>query len=233
MIQRAQASLMQFLRRSFLTGLLVLMPSVLTFGLCYTFFDWIDRLLILLLAGLPIEPIRGTGFVLGLMIVVAVGSFARNLVGARVLEFYEKLLHNLPIVNQLFPALRQVSSLIFTEHRTAFEKVVLIEYPRRGTYVIGFLAAATPQQIAVRTPHQTLLSIFIPTTPNPTSGFLLLVPEADVQVLDMTPEDGLKLIISGGLLAPEDRAPEAPAEVTVPAAPGDVEPLAPPRIAAG
>lgn len=209
MFQRAHAGLMSFLRRSFLTGLLVIVPSLLSFWLCYAFFDWIDDRLIGLLHGLPIEPARGTGFVLGLGLVVAVGSFANNFLGRRVVALYEWVLHKLPVVNQVFPALRQVAGLVFTEQRTAFEKVVLVEYPRRDCWVLGFLTAEAPAVVTGLTPHEKLLSLFIPTTPNPTSGFLLMVPERDVRFLEMSPEEGVKLIISGGLLTPDQLGEEA------------------------
>jgi len=204
MIRNAHASLAAFLRRSFLTGLLVLVPSILTFWICYAAFDWVDDRLINLLHGLPIEPYRGTGFVLGFAAVLGIGAFANNFLGKRIVDFYEAVLHRLPLVNQLFPALRQVSGLIFREDRTAFEKVVLIEYPRKDCYVLGFLSEAAPSVLSQRAGHERLLSVFVPTTPNPTSGFLLLIPEPEVMVLDMTPEQGLKMIVSGGLIKPED-----------------------------
>jgi uncharacterized membrane protein len=190
------------LRRSFLTGLLVIVPSLLSFWLCYAFFNWIDVRLLKLLRGLPVEPMRGTGFVLGLGLVIGIGSFANNFVGRRVVDLYEWVLHKLPVVNQLFPAIRQVAGLVFTEQRTAFEKVVLVEYPRRDSWVLGFLTAEAPGVLQQATGEEKLLSIFVPTTPNPTSGFLLMLPERDVRMLEMSPEEGVKLIISGGLLKP-------------------------------
>ncbi len=197
------------LRRSFLTGLLVVVPSGLTFWLCWTGFRWIDAGLIYLLRGLPLEPIPGMGFVLGFALVLGLGAFANNFLGRRIVSFYENVLHRVPVVNWLFPALQQIAALVFTEDRTAFEKVVLVEYPRKGMYVLGFWADEAPQMITRTTGHTKLLSIFIPTTPNPTSGFLVLVPEEDVTVLAISPDVGLKLIISGGLLKPEELLEQA------------------------
>ena len=212
MFEKAQLGLMSFLRRSFLTGLLVIVPSLLSFWLCYAFFDWIDMRLLGLLRGFPIEPIRGTGFVLGLGLVVGVGSFANNFLGRRVVELYEWVLHKVPVVNQVFPALRQVAGLVFTEQRTAFDQVVMVEYPRRDCWVLGFLTSTAPRACSRTAQGEDLLSIFIPTTPNPTSGFLLMVPRRDVRFMDMSPEDGVKLIISGGLLKPEEVSAISPVE---------------------
>lgn len=218
MFGRTRHTLTQFLRRSFLTGLLVLVPSVLTLWLCWAGFNLIDQALAGLLRAARFEPFRGLGFILGFLGVLGVGAFANNFVGRKVVSLYETILHRLPVINQLFPAIRRISELVFTDQRNVFEKVVLVEYPRRGSYVIGFLAAETPRVISDAAGAGEMVSIFIPTTPNPTSGFLLLLPRDDVKVLGMTPEQGLKLVMSGGLLAPTESAPSALAPATLAAA---------------
>jgi uncharacterized membrane protein len=202
MIQKARDDFAAFLRRAFLTGLLVVIPSAISLGLCWFFFRWVDHRLVELLRLLVGEPPAGAGFLLAAALVVTIGVFAQNFFGRRIVELYEAILHRVPVVNQVFPAVRQVAELVLSEKASAFQKVVLIEYPRANSYCIGFLTADAPTALAERTPHGKLLSVFVPTTPNPTSGFLLLLPEAEVQVLDMTPEEGIKLIVSGGLLHP-------------------------------
>lgn len=203
MIQRARDNLADFLRRAFLTGLLVVIPSALSLGLCWVFFRWVDQRLVELLRLLVGEPPAGAGFLLAAALVVGIGAFAQNFFGRRVVELYESLLHRVPVVNQVFPAIRQVAELVLSEKASAFQKVVLIEYPRKDAYCIGFLTADAPRALTRSTPHEKLLSVFVPTTPNPTSGFLLLLPSRDVKVLDMSPEEGIKLIVSGGLLHPD------------------------------
>lgn len=210
MIQQARDNLAAFLRRAFLTGLLVVIPSAISLGLCWIFFRWVDERLVQLIRVLIGEPPAGAGFLLASVLVVTIGVFAQNFFGRRIVEFYEAVLHRVPVVNQVFPAVRQVAELVLSEKASAFQKVVLVEYPRKNSYCIGFLTADAPQALAARTPHAKLLSVFVPTTPNPTSGFLLLLPEAEVQVLDMTPEEGIKLIVSGGLLHPESPLAAAP-----------------------
>ena len=214
MIQRARDSLIAYLRRAFLTGLLVVIPSAISLGLCWFFFRWVDQRLVQLLRRLVGEPPPGAGFLLAAVLVVAIGVFAQNFLGRRIVDLYEAILHRVPVVNQVFPAVRQVSELVLSERASAFQKVVLVEYPRKNSYCLGFLTADAPPSLAAQTPHGRLLSVFVPTTPNPTSGFLLLLPESEVQVLEMTPEEGIKLIVSGGLLHPDG-------ELHPPAAPKD------------
>lgn len=220
LIARTRASLAAFLRRNFLTGLLVLVPSVLSLWFCWVGFHWFDQLFARAIGYLHLERAvpQGVGFLVGAGLVLAVGAFANNFVGQRVVALYEAILEAVPILNRLFPALRQISRLVFAEQRQVFDKVVLVEYPKADSWAVGFLAAKAPAVLAAATPHDDLLSIFVPTTPNPTSGFLLLVPPHKVQVLDMSPEDAFKLVFSGGLLAPEG-SPIAPAAVAAAAAP--------------
>ena len=211
MIQKARDDLAAFVRRAFFTGLLVVIPSAISLGLCWIFFRWVDERLVELIR-LVVEPPPGAGFLLAVVLVVAIGVFAQNFFGRRIVEVYEAILHRVPVVNQVFPAVRQVAELVLSEKASAFQKVVLIEYPRKHSYCIGFLTADAPRALSERTPHRKLLSVFVPTTPNPTSGFLLLLPEAAVQVLDMTPEQGIKLIVSGGLLHPDASLPVGSSE---------------------
>lgn len=210
-------SFTKHLRRNFFSGLLVLVPSGITFWVLWTAFAWIDLRVAKLWKGLPIEAPPGAGFFLGAVLVMAIGALANHYLGKRLIDWYEKVLLHLPVINQVFPALRQISGLLFTEERQVFQKVVLVEYPRKGTHVLGFLAAKTPSHISRHVSDQPLVSVFIPTTPNPTSGFLLFVPEEEIQVLPMSPDEGLKLIISGGILVGDD-PPAPPTESTQPLA---------------
>ncbi len=202
MIADTRRNVAAILRRAFFTGLLVILPSGLSVWLCWVGFNWIDANFVRFLRYLDLEPIRGAGFLFGLALVLGVGAFANNILGRRIVEFYENVLERLPIVNQLFPAFRQIAQLMLSEDRRAFDRVVLIEYPKDDCFVIGFLAAQAPGEIAQKTGHAKVFSVFVPTTPNPTSGFLLMVPEERIWVLEMTPDDGIKLVFSGGLLVP-------------------------------
>lgn len=204
MITHARDNLLAFLRRSFFTGLLVVLPSCVSLYLCWLGFDAIDRALRWTMQGLPVEPMRGTGFVLGAVGVITIGALAQNFLGKRVVDLYHWLFEQLPVVSHLQGALRKIMELVLSDDARAFQEVVLIEYPRPGSYALAFLAAPTPARIAAKTPFPELVSVFVPTTPNPTSGFLLMLPREEVQVLDIPPEEGLKLIVSGGLLVPEE-----------------------------
>ena len=118
----------------------------------------------------------------------------------------ERILARMPVIRSLYGALKQIFEAVFNRSSTAFRKVVLIEYPRRGIWVIGFITGSTEGEIQNLT-EDTLINVFLPTTPNPTSGFLLFVPEKDVYELSMTVEEGIKMVVSGGIVTPPDRRP--------------------------
>lgn len=218
-------SLFGSLRASFLTGLVVVLPIGLTLYLIWTFTGWIDSWV------LPFIPQawrpdtllrqvfgedftmypRGAGVVIFLIFTVIMGWIAKGLIGRSFIAWAEGLVDRMPVVRSIYNGLKQIAETVFAQTETNFEKACLIEYPRKGIWAIGFVSTKAKGEIATKVPYdQTILSVFLPTTPNPTSGFLLYVPASDVILLDMKIEDAAKLIISAGLVYPSDPATGQP-----------------------
>jgi uncharacterized membrane protein len=218
-------SLFASLRASFLTGLVVVLPIGLTLYLIWTFIGWIDSWV------LPFIPQawqpdtllrqvfgedftmypRGAGVVIFLIFTVIMGWIAKGLIGRSFIAWAEGLVDRMPVVRSIYNGLKQIAETVFAQTETNFEKACLIEYPRKGIWAIGFVSTKAKGEIATKVPHDdAMLSVFLPTTPNPTSGFLLYVPAKDVIFLDMKIEDAAKLIISAGLVYPSDPATGQP-----------------------
>ncbi len=202
-------------RRYFLTGLLVLAPPVVSFYVLYIIGGKLDKLLGGIFRGEFIRPggIPGLGLLSLVLIITLVGMLASNILGRRVVGMWERLLLSIPILNRVFTGAKQIAEAIFRQGSGTFRQVVLVEFPRKGMYSVGFLTGQAAQELK-RKSGEDLVSVFLPTTPNPTSGYLLLVPVADVMRLEMSVEDGLKLAISAGSYMPGRDQPEAerPAE---------------------
>ena len=195
----------RILRGHFLTGLAVLAPLFITGWMLLSIFNFLDsriRGYFEDLFQLEIPP-YGLGVCVTLLAVLFVGVAARNFVGGRILSFFESLLLRVPVANRLYRAMKQIVSAFVGQDKTVFEKAVLLEYPRKGLYCMGFLTYPDKISFPEHSSLPKMRCIFIPTTPNPTSGFLLLVPENELFVLNMTVEDALKMIISGGVVLPE------------------------------
>ena len=210
------------LRANFLTGLVVVAPVGLTVYIVWTAIGIIDSWV------LPLIPetyqpatyigvnIHGFGLVIFLIFVIIVGYFAKGLIGRWVLRLGESAVSRMPIVRSVYRGLKQIAEAVVNQSDRSFDKVCLIEYPRKGLWAIAFYSNEAQGEIRSRTTsHGNVISVFLPTTPNPTSGFLLFVPEQDVIYLDMSVEDAAKLVISAGLVYPkEERFPELTAEVS-------------------
>jgi len=188
---------MSVLRRYFLTGLLAVTPLAVTGWILWRFYLLVDRTIRPWLEKIP--GLRETypdflltllGLFAFLFLIVLVGLFTRNLIGIAFFRLLESLLNRIPIIKGIFMATKQISEVFLKDHRTAFQKVVLFEYPRRGIYSVGFVTRDDPSL--------DLLNVFLPTTPNPTSGYLLMVPRKQATILPLTIEEGIRLIISGG-----------------------------------
>ncbi len=222
-----------FLRSSFLTGLVVVLPVWLTLYLIWTATGWIDGFVLPFIpAGYRPEAllryfmgedyaysVRGVGVIVFLVFTVLVGWIARGLIGRSLIAWAERLVDRMPIVRSLYNGLKQIAETVFAQTDQNFEKACLVEYPKEGIWAIGFISTRAKGEIAAKFPeHDDMLSIFLPTTPNPTSGFLLFVPATAVRMLDMKIEDAAKLIISAGLVYPNDRGAIAVPEAELPAA---------------
>ena len=216
-------SLMGSLRASFLTGLVVIAPVGLTIWLIWSVVGWIDGFVLPLVPKayhpdrmiqdfFGLDPsmqinVRGLGVIIFLVFTVVVGWLAKGFIGRSLIHAAENLVERTPVVRTIYSGIKQISETIFAQSERSFEKACLIEYPRRGIWALGFISTDAKGEITAKTgdPEEEIVSVFLPTTPNPTSGFLLFFPRSDVIELDMTVEDAAKLVISAGLVYPPDR----------------------------
>ncbi|MEM6887303.1 MAG: DUF502 domain-containing protein [Pseudomonadota bacterium] len=217
-----RGSFIGWLRNSFLTGLVVIAPVGLTIWLIWSVVGWIDGFVLPLVPDnyqpdrviqriFMLDPsisinIRGIGVVIFLIFTVLVGWLAKGLIGRSLIRWGESVVERTPVVRSIYSGIKQISETVFAQSERSFETACLIQYPRKGIWAIGFVSTNTKGEIAARgNDGQPMLSIFLPTTPNPTSGFLLFVPEDDVILLDMSVEDAAKLVISAGLVYPNGK----------------------------
>ena len=148
-----------------------------------------------------------------LIFTMLVGWIAKGLIGRSLIRFAESLVERTPVVRSIYSGIKQIAETVFAQSERSFEKACLIEYPRKGIWAIGFISTTAKGEVARKAQVAgELISIFVPTTPNPTSGFLLMFPHEDVIELDMTVEDAAKLVISAGLVYPNEKDPSTPPE---------------------
>jgi uncharacterized membrane protein len=147
--------------------------------------------------------VPGFGLIIALTFFIIIGWLARNIFGRMIIGFYEYFMHRVPIVKNIYGAIKQIAETIMASQSQAFREVVMLEYPRRGVWSIGFVTAKTQGEVQRITSEETI-NVFVPTTPNPTSGYLLFVPRKDLHYLNMTVEEGVKLVVSAGIITPPD-----------------------------
>jgi uncharacterized membrane protein len=207
-------SLLARWRANFFAGLAVVMPGIISVGALVWIFGTVAAFTDTLLFFLPHQLTHqdhGTGkmwwywslaaFVLAIMLVCLVGLAARNYFGKKLIEWADTALRHIPLLNKIYGATKQVNDALVTGNKNSFKTVVLIQFPHSGSYSLGFL---TSEDAEIRVnPNEKMVCVFVPTTPNPTAGFLMLVPEDKVTRLKMSVADGLKYIISLGAIAPE------------------------------
>ena len=207
------------LRSNFLTGLIVIAPIGITIWLIWTLTGWIDSWVLPLIpprynpatliqdwTGLQVN-IRGIGVVTFLIFTMVVGWVAKGLIGRSMIRWAESLVLSIPVVRSVYSGLKQIAETILQQGQQNFDKACLVEYPRKGIWAVGFISSDARGEIAASN-AEPMVSVFVPTTPNPTSGFLLFFPKRDVRVLDMNVEDAAKLIISAGLVYPSEPGAE-------------------------
>lgn len=194
------------IRSDLLAGILVLAPLGLTAWVFFGLVDFADGLIRLLPAVVRPEtylgyPIPGLGVILALILVLLTGLTMRYYAGQKVVAWFEQLLGRVPLLSGVYQGLKQLMNTLFTNRGQHFRQVVLMEYPRRGIYCLAFVTNEDPF-LRLEDENTRLISVFLPTTPNPTSGFYLLVPAEDLLKLDMTSEEAFKLIMSAGIVTP-------------------------------
>ncbi|MCK9229314.1 MAG: DUF502 domain-containing protein [Syntrophales bacterium] len=194
------------IKRVFITGLAALIPIGIVVYLLIFLVRMMKGLARALMSYFQIDgllPVPGIEFVVLIVLIFLVGLIVRSYVGKKVVAWGETLLDKIPVVRTIYIASKQLTHAIFSEDSTSFSRVVLIEYPRRGVYSIAFVSGITRGELQDKTRNR-MINVFVPTTPNPTSGFLLLVPEEDTITLDMPIDHAFALIVSGGIFTPQD-----------------------------
>jgi len=200
-------------RGNFLAGLIVIAPIGFTMWIINSIIGWIDGWV------LPLIPynyhfaeyiginLKGLGVIFFLVFTVLVGWVAKGILGRTFLRVGENLVDRTPIVRSVYSGIKQIAETVLSSRDSSFEKACLIEYPRKGIWAIAFVASDSRGEIAEKNSDKEnqLVSVFIPTTPNPTSGFLLFIPKSDIKYLDMTIEEAAKLVISAGLVYPKEK----------------------------
>ncbi len=190
------------LKTIFLTGLLVLVPLGITLWVLNLIIGTMDQTLLLLPeAWQPKQRLPGLGAVLTLAFIFVVGLFTQNFIGQKLVSWWNAVVRRIPLVGPLYSSVQQVSDTLLSSNGNAFRKALLIEYPRKGSWTIAFLTGI-PGGDVVNHLQEDHVSVYVPTTPNPTSGFFLMVPKREVIELDMTVDAALKYIVSMGVVAP-------------------------------
>jgi len=190
---------MQRIKRLFVRGMLALIPIVVTIYVLNLIFSFLDGLLSVFVHDLFGLRIPGVGALASILLILIIGLVVTDVLGARLVHFAERLLKKVPIVPRIYFAIKQIIEAFSLQGKHSFSKVAMIEYPRKGIYSIGFIISECKSEIQTAA-GQKLINVFVPTTPNPTTGFLLMVPENEAIVLDITIEEGLKLILSAGMV---------------------------------
>lgn len=201
-------------RANFLAGLVLVLPAVISFAVIKWLFGTISSVTDLLLFFLPkswTHEKDGEGgmywycsvaaLLLAVVIISFIGRLARNYFGRKMIQWLDAWMLRIPLFNKIYAAIKQVNAA-FTGNKNSFKTVVLVEFPRLGTYSVGFITGDQNAEVQQKT-NEKVVSVFVPTTPNPTSGFLILVPEEKLVKLDMTVADGIKFIVSLGSISPE------------------------------
>lgn len=198
-------------RNAFLTGLIICAPIAITIWLTWTFIHWADSWV------KPYIPVRynpesyltfaipGFGLLIAVLLISLVGVLGRNLIGRSIVEYAESLLHRMPLVSSIYKGVKQIFESVLKEQSNSFKRVGLIEYPSPGLWSLVFISSEPKGEIALKlnADGEEMIAVFLPPTPIPTAGFLLFIPKSKIVMLDMSPEDAAKVLLSAGLITPE------------------------------
>jgi uncharacterized membrane protein len=225
------------LRGFFFAGLLTVAPIGLTLWLFWVLLKFVDTRITPLIpqnynpntylhAIVPFE-VPGVGLIVLIVTLILIGALTRMLLGRTLIRISEGLVNRMPVVRSVYGATKQIVESILKGQSDAFRQVVLFEYPRRGSWAIGFVTGQTKGEVQALT-DDDVVNVFLPTTPNPTSGYLLFLPRRELTPLSMSVEEGIKMIISGGIVTPEDRRPSEEQKIKrIAAADGDKPTIVP------
>ena len=197
-------------RTYFLAGVLVTAPISITIYVTWAFLNFLDNKITPLIPAadnpntyLPFS-MPGLGLIIAVVFFITVGFLARNYFGRLFVRMYEYVLERVPVINTLYGAIKQIFETVMASQSDAFKEVVMFEYPRKGIWVMGFVTGRTKGEVQSLTKNETV-NVFLPTTPNPTSGFLLFIPRKDLTYMKMSVEEGIKMIVSGGIITPPEK----------------------------
>lgn len=201
-------TILQRFRSNFFTGLVIVVPVFLTIWLVWTLVNFVDARV------LPLVPavynpatylgrnIVGFGVVVFVLFTGTIGALTKGLFGRQLIRWGEGLFDRTPVIRSIYNGVKQIVETVLNQSNSSFQNACLIEYPRKGLWAIAFVSTDTQGEVTLKAAESEMVSVFLPTTPNPTSGFLLFVPKRDVVILDMSTEDAAKLVISAGLVSP-------------------------------
>ncbi|MBI2026618.1 MAG: DUF502 domain-containing protein [Deltaproteobacteria bacterium] len=218
-----------FLKKSFFAGFLVVVPLIGSVWLLWSSILWIDQKVIGFLESfgfpqtwnpsyyLPFD-IPGLGILVLFAGLVSIGALARFYFVNYFITQGERVINRIPLFRNIYSAMKQLFSTVFSENQDRFRKVVLVEFPRKGVYALGLITGIAHGELQAKT-SQTVYNVFLPTTPNPTSGFFIMFPQDEMTVMDMTVEDAFKVIISGGIVTPPVRASTGVSSISSPSVP--------------
>jgi uncharacterized membrane protein len=194
-------------KKYFITGLLIWIPLIITLWVLKVIFDALDQSLLLLPERFLTENwigthIPGLGVVMTILVVFLTGIFATNFFGARLVNVWHDILHRIPVVNSIYSSVKQISDTLFSSSGQAFRKALLVQWPREGMWTIAFLTGTPGGGVARHVPADCV-AVYVPTTPNPTGGYFVIVQRKDVIELDMSVDQALKYVISMGVVPPD------------------------------
>ncbi len=207
--------ILRFSRDNFLAGIVVILPFTITIFIIRFLVIWLNTIMLNPLA-LRLRPYllqeqqrlffaKVVVFIAAILIIILIGLMTRVLILRRTFSFLEKLLYKLPVVNKVYRALKEISSALFMNKKESFKKVVLVEYPRKGIYTLGFITSESKGTLQDAVDNHDLISIYIPTAPNPTSGLFILVSRNEVLPVNLSVEEAFKVVISAGAIMPPSR----------------------------
>lgn len=203
---------MKIIRKYLIAGSLIVLPVLITIFLFMWAFNLLDGVFGNYIDNFLIShyghTFPGSGIVFAIIVIFCVGFLASHLISKSILSFFENFFFKFPVVKQVYPSVKQIITFIFSEKKLAFRKVVLIEYPRKGIYSLGFLTNESAKLFRDKTRKQNLVNVLIPTTPGPLTGYLVMVPQDEVINVDITVEEALKMLISGGVVNPSASSAE-------------------------
>jgi len=211
MIKKDKRSVWQvikaFFKANLLAGLLFLTPLVATFYFLKILIEWMDKIVLVIPRGYRPEdllpfPIPGLGVIIIVLLLLITGMLVRNYLGRRLVSMWDFIISHIPLVNKFYISVQQLVQTVANGGTKDFNRVVLLEFPRKGVYSLAYVTGVAVGELQEKT-HKKVINVYVPTTPNPTSGYYLIVPEDEIIELDMSVEDSFKLLISGGIINPE------------------------------